>query len=122
MLTHGILNSVSFYISFMFCSDYGGWAEPESGELPFKFMTEEHRKIITEKCSHQENPKMPKINFEKLKEGDWALNRVFNVIELSRIHPVMCQWVAEGECDLVACSEWRTNNRGWFCCLDCQEQ
>ena len=33
--------------------DYAGWPEGE-GELPVKYLSEENRKVIVEKCSVQE--------------------------------------------------------------------
>jgi len=39
-------------------NDYSGWPTEEK-ELPMKFLTEENRQVIAEKCSAQENPAMP---------------------------------------------------------------
>ena len=33
--------------------DYEGWPEDEEKDIPLKFMTEEHRQIIIEKCSDE---------------------------------------------------------------------
>jgi len=38
---------------------YEGW--PSSDEMPVKHLTEEHRKLLAEKCSERENPPMPDL-------------------------------------------------------------
>ena len=63
---------------------------------------------------------------EELEEGMWALKRVFTVKELKKKKPIMCQTGDEGDCCLVACSEWRSRDEtgalvSWNSCLDCQE-
>ena len=42
-------------------SDYGGWPDAETGELPIEYLSEENRRIIAEKCSGKENPRMPNV-------------------------------------------------------------
>ena len=43
----------------LLCRDYEGW--PKEEELPVKFLTEEHRELIAEKCSNEEEPEMPTL-------------------------------------------------------------
>jgi len=40
--------------------DYEGWPEKKD-EFPISHMTEEHRRLIAEKCSAQDNPAMPNL-------------------------------------------------------------
>ena len=40
--------------------DFAGWPE-EHSELPVKFLTEENKKIMSEKCSRQKEPAMPNL-------------------------------------------------------------
>jgi len=50
------------WLSCLDCSeaDFGGWPEQDE-ELPIKYLTEESRKMIAQKCSGQEDPKMPNL-------------------------------------------------------------
>ena len=41
-------------------NDYGGWPEKAS-EFPIKFMTDEHREVIAEKCTGSYTPVMPSV-------------------------------------------------------------
>lgn len=56
------IDSSSIWYSCIDCQekDYGGWPT-EVGEIPLKFMTEEHREVISEKCTGRYSPDMPQL-------------------------------------------------------------
>ena len=127
-------------------NDYGGW--PEASELPVRFMTEEHKKLIGSKCTEQESPEMPNIpssvgkdapdktpensnrvdvkhqEVEEILGGDeeWDLKHIFTIDEIKKKEPVMCM---TKNCPLVACCKYISSvdtSNIWASCLDCQEQ
>lgn len=55
--------------------DYEGWPEEEK-DIPIKFMTEEHRKIIIEKCSEEGSraimPNLPYSEFDTMELMEFA--------------------------------------------------
>ena len=61
-----------------------------------------------------------------VEDGDeiWDLRRVFEAREIRKPNAIKCDGGegAEGECDLTACCEWKSNksNIPWYSCLDCQ--
>ena len=58
-----LFDTYHLQISSMFScttSDYEGWPEKKD-EIPISHMTEEHRWLIADKCSAQDNPAMPNL-------------------------------------------------------------
>lgn len=130
---------------------FGGWPSmEESGSLPIKVLGDDLREAMLEKCTDSDDPTMPDmpssigaergnkatddeggsdrnetpINEEDEDEDDdgevlWELKKVFSVKELTKSKPTRCK---TDDCDLVACSVWKSSEGSWFSCLDCQEK
>ena len=116
--------------------DYEGWPDKKN-EFPIDHMTAEHRQIIIEKCSKEDNPAMPDLPLSEEEEekedvaaeeggGDWDLTHIMTVEELNMPEPQLCDYHKEengGTCQLVACSKYEAkgHDETWFLCLDCQK-
>lgn len=50
------MNRLSIYT----CRDYEAWPK-EKKDYPIEFITEEHRELIAERCSNEEEPVMPNL-------------------------------------------------------------
>ena len=90
-----------YYFSSL-SSDYGGW--PEVHELPIDHLTGEHRRLIAEKCSENEDPVLPNLptSMSLLSTADAAGDKKGNSITPPPCHDMAVaeahrKWQAEAE-------------------------
>ena len=86
-----------YYFSSL-SSDYGGW--PEVHELPIDHLTGEHRRLIAEKCSENEDPVLPNLptSMSLLSTADAAGDKKGNSITPPPCHDMA---VAENQSNIV---------------------